>query len=86
MLSKFVSLFKKSTPEPNLRDGWLLLHKLTENLDDTRFYLAQIKDRKPKSDEIAFATKAEFFLSSYRDEVKIALNESISNIFKGKLK
>ena len=62
---------KKKAVEPDLRTAFEMLKKLTESLDNTAFYISLIKDFELSEECIIYLTRAEFNLSSLRDEIQI---------------
>ncbi len=64
------SFFKKS-PLPNLGTSVKQFNSLIEELDNTMFYLSQVKDLGLSKDRIAYLEKAHYNLMSFRDELKL---------------
>lgn len=73
MFSKIKSLFSKKKPEPNLLDAWSSLKKVKEDFDDFAFYYQMVKRDNVSTQETDYLTKAEFNLSSARDEMRLEL-------------
>ena len=88
LYQRFIGLFRKKPKPANLQEALKLVSKVLDDFDDASAYIygtrwdreilghgsSMIPGHKPCEAEIDFLKKASFALSSYRDEIMIAVN------------
>lgn len=74
-LKRVLNKFYQKDPNPNLHKAWTYLHDISEDLDNTIFYIDQIENFKLSEVEVEYLKKAVFNLLSFKDEIKIDLEK-----------
>lgn len=71
----FNRLFKKKLPPPTLRQAFFRASTLCEDFNELCFYTSQISNVDLHKDILRYMEKADYNLTSFRDEVQILLNK-----------
>lgn len=73
----FKRLFKRNPPPPTLRQAFFRARTLCEEFNELCFYTSQISNVDLHKDILRYMEKADYNLTSFRDEVQILLNKEI---------